>query len=187
MSFRILQYRASVEKRLSQMSHRHRNFFSMWCLHAMLSKYNKDLDLALKATDKEFIYRSFDLLCDLFERAVAPKEILAEINARCLKIEPLDPDYLRHVLFVQVVPGLAGVVEVFETGDSGTAAILAEYVLNCIDAEFEDKGGESPIVMEDSDLIAFPEYKLELRSQSCILSYLETSPTVSMHDLERCR
>jgi len=158
----------------------------MWCLQAMLSKYNKDLDLALKVADKEFIYRSFDLLCNSFERA-ADKETLAEINARCLKIEPLDASYLGHVLFVQVVPGLAGVVDVFETGDSETAAILAEYVLNCIDAEFEDKGGENPTVLEDSDLIDFPEYKLELEAQSCILSYLETSPTVSMHDLQRCR
>jgi hypothetical protein len=188
MAFNISLYIASLARSLRQMPHRYRSFFSMWCFHAMLSRYDKALDMVLEKADKEFVFQSFDLLWGAFiSNTEIPKEVLAEIGDRCVRIEPRYDDSLGHVLFLEIISSLPGVINVFESGDAEEAASMAEHFIDCICGELGSKLGRSPSLIGDGDISSYPEIRHELESQRCILIFLETLPALSASDLNRCR
>jgi hypothetical protein len=139
---------------------------------------------AIHGRDAQFVSDSIDLLWGYVLMDSTPLAVkLSQIEKRCHEIEVDQNAFPQSILLAQLLGGLLSAVDVFSSGSRKQSALLAEYVITCIDADVSERKGVSP----RGDLSFVPEIAAELNAQEEMISYLESSPVLSAEDVARLR
>jgi hypothetical protein len=139
---------------------------------------------AVDGNDAQFIGNSVDALWRhvIMDTTPSAGDLLA-MTTRCSEINLNQGDELQGILLAQLLGGLLAAIDVFSSHSCRQSMLLAEYVINCLDADVSMRTGISP----KGDLSAVPSVGAEIRVQEQMICYLEDSPSLSTEDALRFR
>jgi hypothetical protein len=184
MSFNIVDYKKNIEQRLAPLAFVYRKLFAIWCVQAIFDFYRQQPSVALHQKDVQFVRDTITMLWENVLMDTLPSILTQpEIEKWCHEIEVDQDGLLQSILLAQLLGGLLSAAEVFSSGSSKQSSLLAEYIINCIDAEISERTGVSP----RGDLSFVPEIAAELNGQEEMIRYLESSPKLSIEDVARLK